>query len=395
MKNVLAAFDKFKGSLTAQEACEIATKAILATEPTANVISAPLTDGGEGFCKILTDAAKGKLIEVRTLDARFSEKPAHFGIVELDELPSGARKCLQLPEEARKIAVVEMAQASDLVSLPDNLRNPWEASSAGTGMLLREAANLEVDAILLGIGGSATNDIGLGALEALGAEFIDKEGVPIVRISPKDFDRLEEIDLISNLLPMPPILIACDVENPLLGEQGATKVFAPQKGLPENEHAPMEEALSQASILLCQASEKDSDALNLPGAGAAGGIGLGLHLVYGAVFLPGFELVSQWLNLDHFIRQVDLLLTGEGRFDQSSLLGKGPWALIQAGAKAGKQIHVHAGSVAHDIPAALPQNAIAKSITPENTPLEHAFIKAPDFLYQSILNTFLSPADKD
>ena len=393
MKNVLAAFDKFKGSLTAQEACEVAHKAILAFEPTANVVAAPLTDGGEGFSKILTDAASGKHIEVRTLDARFAEKPAHFGIVDLNQLPTDARETLHLPESARKIAVVEMAQASDLVSLPDELRNPWEASSIGTGLLLREAANLDVDAILLGIGGSATNDIGLGALEALGAEFFDAEGMPLLRLTPKDFDRLDQIDLSNNLLPMPTIRIACDVENPLLGEQGATKVFAPQKGLPSNEHEAMEAALEKASGLLCEASEKERDSLNLAGAGAAGGIGLGLHLVYGAEFLPGFDLVSQWLNLAHLIERVDLILTGEGSFDQSSLLGKGPWSLIQAGAKAGKRTHVYAGSVAQNIEAHLPQTAIAKGITPENTSLELAFAKAPEFLYQSILNTLQDLAD--
>ncbi len=393
MNNILAAFDKFKGSLTAQDACEIAKKAVSTAQPEANVVTAPLTDGGEGFCEILTRAVEGQLIEVRTLNARFVEKEAHIGLVEIHKLPAQAQATLNLSENAKKLAIVEMAQASDLVSLAEDQRNPWEASSAGTGTLIREAANREVDAILLGIGGSATNDIGLGALEAVGAEFIGDDGVPILRVSPKDFGKLDEIDLLSNLLPLPPIRIACDVENPLLGKQGATRVFAPQKGLPESEHTAMEEALRLASALLCQASEKEEHALNLPGAGAAGGIGLGLHLVYDAMFLPGFDLVAHWLDLANRIEKADILLTGEGSFDQSSLLGKGPWELVQLGTKVGKQVQIHAGRVADDVHDSLAGNVSAISITPEDVSQQEAFALAPDFLFQSVLNKFQSFSD--
>jgi glycerate kinase len=376
MKTVLAAFDKFRGSLTAQQACEIAGNAVREYFPEAKVLFAPLTDGGEGFCEILTNAAQGVLIEVRTLDSRFTEKPAHFGVVSMDNLTPKIREMLELPDSARKIAIVEMAQASDLASIPEDHRDPWSASSAGTGLLIREAANLAVDAILLGIGGSATNDLGLGALEALGTEFIDRDGVPVLRLT----------DIFSNQLPLPPIRIACDVNNPLLGERGATRIFALQKGLPESDFCPMEDSLEKAARLLCDATGKDMGCLKIPGAGAAGGIGLGLHMVYDARFLPGFELVSHWLELPQRISEADLILTGEGSFDKSSLDGKGPWSLVHQGVKAGNAVWVFAGQCTSGISEYLPNGVSLHCITPEGLSLPEAFRKAPVLLHNCILN---------
>ena len=386
MKQILAAFDKFKGSLAAQQACDIAGKAVRTRYPDAHVFTTPLTDGGEGFCEILTHAAEGEWIEVRTLNARFEEKLAHFGLVQMEKLPSAARETLLFEEKVRTVAIVEMAQASDLASLRPHQRNPWETSSVGTGLLLREAANIGADAILLGIGGSATNDLGLGALEALGTEYIGDDGVPILQISPKDFARLDEMDLLSNQLPLPPIRIACDVENTLLGDQGATAIFGPQKGLPEEQLQEMESAMIFVSKILCEATGKDLSILSTPGAGAAGGLGCGLMLAYDAKFLPGFDLVSQWLDLPAKIEHSDLLLTGEGSFDQSSLLGKGPWALVQQASRLGKKAQVFAGKVTPDILPKLPETVSAYSITPEDLPLTEAMKQADHLLHQTIVN---------
>jgi len=386
MKRILAAFDKFKGSLDAQQACDVTAKAVLSCYPDCQVTETPLTDGGEGFCEILTNAAQGRRIEVRTLNARFEEKPAHIGMVQMENLPSTARETLQLGDRVQNLAIVEMAQASDLAGLRLDQRDPWEASSAGTGLLLREAANIGADAILLGIGGSATNDMGMGALEALGTEYIGEDGVPILQMTPKDFARLDGVDLLSNQLPLPPIRIACDVENPLLGDQGATCIFGPQKGLRTEHLSEMESALILASEKLCEATGKDRSLLLTPGAGAAGGLGIGLMLAYDAEFLPGFDLVSQWLDLPAKIQDTDLLLTGEGSFDQSSLLGKGPWALVQQASRLRKPVQVHAGKVTAEILPKLPENVSAFSITPEDLPLAQAMEQADHLLHQSIVN---------
>ncbi len=391
-RKVLVAFDKFKGCMDAQEACQIASDAVLARFLPTQVTQCPLTDGGDGFCKILTEGADGDMVEVRVLDARHREKEAFFGVVPVENLPEGCREYLGLPEGARRIAVVEMAQASGLADLQEDLLDPWEASSVGTGLLLREAANFGVDAILLGIGGSATNDLGLGALEALGAEFYGEEGEFLSPVKPRLFTRLFEADLLSNQLPLPPLLVACDVQNPLLGPEGATTVFAPQKGLPLDQVAEMETALTHAASILCQETGKPESMLGQPGTGAAGGIGLGLMLAYETRFIPGFELVAQWFGLGEIIRDSDLVITGEGNFDESSLHGKAPWSLIGEAGKAGIPVQVYAGRVSDGIRDALPPHVSVHAITPAGLGIDAAIQQGPKLLKVSLfVNLSKSP----
>ena len=191
----------------------------------------PLTDGGEGFCEILTLALGGTLYPVRVLDARFREVSAYFGTVPIGNLADDARRLLGIEELDGKIAVIEMAQASGLEQLPASERNPWHTSTCGTGQLIREACQKEITHILLGIGGSATNDLGFGALEALGVEFFGEDG-PLPRIVPLEFPKLRRIDLESNLLPLPTIHVACDVANPLLGLMELRQYLHPRKDYP-------------------------------------------------------------------------------------------------------------------------------------------------------------------
>ena len=392
VRKVLVAFDKFKGCMDAHRACEVACDALFNRFMDVQVTASPLTDGGEGFCKILTEGVGGELVEVRVLDARHREKAAHFGMVPVENLPKGCIEMLNLPEGAEKLAVVEMAQGSGLAGLPDDLRDPWEASTIGTGLLLREAANIGADAILLGIGGSATNDLGLGALEALGTEFFDEEGQPLVRIAPKDFQQIAEIDLFSNQLPLPPLRIACDVQNPLLGPEGATPVFSPQKGLPEEGIQEMEEALCAAAHALLGVTGKPDALLEMSGAGAAGGTGLGLMLAYDAVFLPGFQLFSQWFALDEIIPSCDLILTGEGNFDESSLHGKAPWSLTEAAGKAGVPVQLYCGRVSESVRDGLPRHVSAHSISPDGLGIDAALKQGENLLKVSLfVNLSRSP----
>lgn len=370
--------------MDAHKACEIACDALFNRFMDVQATVCPLTDGGEGFCKILTEGGGGKLVEVRVLDARHSEKSAHFGMVPLENLPKGCIEMLNLPEGAQTLAIVEMAQGSGLVDIPDDLRDPWEASSIGTGLLLREAANIGADAILLGIGGSATNDLGLGALEALGTEFFDEEGLSLPKVTPKLFQKIVEVDLQGNQLPLPPLRIACDVQNPLLGPEGATAVFATQKGLPQDGIGEMESALSLAADLLCEATGTASGLLEVPGAGAAGGLGLGLKLAYDAEFLPGFGLYAQWFGLDETLSDCDLVITGEGNFDESSLHGKAPWALIEAAGEAGVPVQLYAGRVADEVREVLPGFVNAHSISPDGLGIKAALEQGQNLLKVSL-----------
>jgi glycerate kinase len=383
---VLVALDKFKDCLTASEACATVAQTILQLHSDWEVDICPLTDGGEGFCEILTRSAKGRLETTRVLDARFQEVRAQIGFVPKQNLPIETISLLCIPECTTTLAVVEMAQASGLQQLAPDRRDPWKASSCGTGQLLREVSMTGTGLVLLGIGGSATNDLGLGALEALGADYISTNGESITRITPAQFTEMAEIDLQSNLLPLPEIRIACDVDNPLLGPTGATATYGRQKGMLEGDFSVLEQAIANAAHLLCESTENDASKLENSGAGAAGGVGIGLQLAYGAKFIPGFQLVASWLQLGEKIREADLVLTGEGRMDESSLHGKGPWAVIQDAVSAGKPVQVYAGSLSEKALDALPEGVQAQAITPENMPIEKALMEGNQLLQTSVKN---------
>jgi glycerate kinase len=245
------------------------------------------------------------------------------------------------------------------------------------GELIRIAVAEDADAILLGIGGSATSDLGLGALEALGLEFC-----PSAQITPAQWSAVEQIKGKIEL-DVPPIYIACDVDNPLLGARGAAAVYGPQKGLTFGEIEPFDDASARVAKLLCQFFKQPESRLKVPGSGAAGGIGFGLNVAFDSEYVPGFELVTAWLDLATKIQEADLVLTGEGKFDQSSLAGKGPYALLAAAYSSDTNAILLAGLAQEDAAQTVrdrfPGTAVY-SITPEGTPLPEALKSAPDLL---------------
>jgi glycerate kinase len=235
--------------------------------------------------------------------------------------------------------------------------------------LIRTASELGAGAVLLGIGGSATHDLGLGALSALGFEFRGADGAKIRPPVPAQWPRLTRIE--GALYPsIPPIRIACDVSNPLLGPRGAAAVYAPQKGLLPEDFERLEAATARMAALLIAASGASPNLPKLPGAGAAGGISFGLMAAAGALVLPGFELVSAWLNLEARVASADLVVTGEGRFDESSSEGKGPGAVAAQARRLGRPAHVFAGEIRGKSAAHL------HAITPEGMPLDRALREA-------------------
>jgi len=357
---VLLAFDKFKHALSAGAACHAAAAAIREAFPNAHIDEAPLADGGEGFCEILTHAAQGKLHQHKVSGPRLKPVEAHYGEVDLAHVPKAARDLADLPDHGQ-LAIVELAQASGLQLLEPAERDPWHATTFGTGELIGLAANRHARAILLGLGGAATNDLGLGALEALGLEFRDLQGAPLHKISPAKFADVAR--LAGEPWPhIPDLRIACDVRNTLLGPNGATAMYAPQKGLLAEDHAKMEKTLGAMAKKLCAHFDQPKTIMMEPGTGASGGTGFGLKVACAAKLVLGFDLISAWLRLDERVRAADLIITGEGRFDQGSLSGKAAGALTELALKHHKKLIVIAGQVDESSAATLRSRAPAGKV---------------------------------
>ncbi|HTT56128.1 MAG TPA: glycerate kinase [Opitutaceae bacterium] len=379
---VLVGFDKFKDSLSAPQACQAAAGALRRRHPDWRIDLCPLTDGGDGFAALLTEAAGGRLVTVPVTGPRGGLVEAGLGLVAEAQIPAAARRLLSSPgaTPARSVAVLEMAAASGLALLPPALRDPWQTSTYGTGQLIRAAAELGAAAILLGVGGSATNDLGLGALAALGLEFRGAGGGLVRPPVPAAWAGIGRVDG-GTFAAIPPIHIACDVTNPLLGPQGAAAIYGPQKGLQPADLARLEEAAERMAGLLCAHCGQPRACADVPGAGAAGGLPFGLVVGARARLVPGFALVAAWLDLEARIAAADLVITGEGRFDPSSLAGKGPGTVAAAASRAGKPVHVFAGAI-RDAPARPGWQLHA--VTPPDYPWEQAQREAAALLARSV-----------
>lgn len=306
MKIVIAP-DSFKESLTALEVAQSIEKGFRKVYPEADYHLIPMADGGEGTVQSLVDALKGELVKAEVLAPLGNTIKAEFGI-------SGDKKT----------AIIEMAAASGLHLVPMDKRNPRKTSSYGTGELIKAALDLGVKKIILGIGGSATNDAGSGMLAALGVKFLDKDNNAFIPQGGEALYAVEKVDL-SDLDPRlseVEIEVACDVNNPLCGERGASATFAPQKGAdPE-----MVEFLDKALLHFSQIVERDLS-LNIrdsAGCGAAGGMGGGLKILPKVQLRAGVEIVINSVNLAQAVQDADLVITGEGRMDSQSINGKTP-----------------------------------------------------------------------
>jgi glycerate kinase len=379
---VLVAFDKFKDSMSAHSACAAAAGAVARDHPGWSTDACPLTDGGEGFAEILTRAAGGATVALDVSGPRGGRVGAALGLVSMDHIPIPGRALLVAAgaREGGRVGVVDMASASGLALLAPWLRDPLLATSAGTGELLAAAARSGVDTILLGVGGSATHDLGLGALGALGLRFLGDGGADLGSLVPAAWPGLRRITG-SLTLALPPVLIACDVDNPLLGPRGALTVYGPQKGLDPAGAEGLERETARVASLMLDHFGKPAALVDRPGAGAAGGTAFGLMAGLGASLVPGFRLVSSWLDLDRRLDAADLVLTGEGRFDESSLSGKGPGAVARRALERGRRVHVFAGEVAlrREIPG-----ISVHPVTPGGMALPEALRQAPALLAEAV-----------
>jgi glycerate kinase len=300
--NVLIAPDKFKGTLTAQAAAQAIARGWRKARPADSLTLRPISDGGDGFGATLGNLLCAKFRTIKTVDA------AHR--------PCRARWWW---EPKTKTAVIESANIIGLAMLPAQKFHPFALDTYGLGAVIRAAQSAGARRCLIGIGGSATNDAGFGLARALGWKFLDRDGHEILR-----WTALRELETISppkRRRWFPELIVAVDVQNPLLGLRGATHVFGPQKGLRTADCKPAETNLRR----LARIFEKQfgGNLTNHPGYGAAGGLGFGLAAFLGARLEPGFDLFARIANLDRHLRAADLVITGEGRIDRSTLMGKG------------------------------------------------------------------------
>ena len=330
MKKVVIAMDSLKGSMTSLEAGTVIQEAIHMVQKETEVVVKPLADGGEGTTEALIEGLHGERIEKIVTGPLKEPVMAVYGWI-----------------EESKTAIMEMASAAGIVLLKEEERNPWEATTYGVGELIKDAVLRGAKKIILGIGGSATNDGGIGMLQALGYEFLNQEGNPVGE-GAKVLSEIQTIEKKKDaiLLEHCQIEVACDVNNPLCGENGATYVFGPQKGVKMEERETIDRAMSHFADVT--ETFLGVDQREIKGAGAAGGLGFALVAYLQATLRSGIDLVLEAVNLEGALQGADLVVTGEGRLDHQTAMGKAPIGVAKLAKKHGIKVIAFAGSVTKD-----------------------------------------------
>ena len=298
--NILIAPDKFKGSLSALEVCLAIEQGIHSMTPDANTIIHPLADGGEASLEIMKQYMTWNKIKVKTVNPIGQEINSHY-------------------YRDDNIAFIELASASGLKLISKIDQNPMNTSTLGTGIMMRHAINAGCETINLFLGGSATNDGGIGIAAALGYRFYDRNGEEVYPCG-KNLIHISDINDSQRISKSIKITCYYDVSNPLLGNNGASKIYAEQKGAQENEILFLEKGLIHYSQLI--KSKYDIDITTIKSGGAAGGVAAGMYALCGAVLKPGLNSIMQWTDFESKLSQADLIITGEGQLDKQTLEGK-------------------------------------------------------------------------
>jgi len=329
MKVVIAP-DSFKESLSACEVAEQIAAGFREIFPAADYVVMPLADGGEGTVQAMVAATGGRVVPISVTGPLGTAVDAFYGVT-----------------GDGRTAIIEMAAASGLMLVPPEKRNPLITTSYGTGELIRAALTAGVSRIIVGIGGSATNDGGAGMLRALGMKLLDREGWDLEG-GGGGLDRLNRIDAagLDQRLSEAILDVACDVKNPLLGENGASKVFGPQKGATPDMVAKLDANLAHYAAVISR--DLGTEVALVPGSGAAGGMGAAL-LALGGHLRPGIEIVLDAVGFEGIIRDADLIVTGEGRMDSQTVSGKTPHGVARIAKRLGKPVIAIAGSLATDV----------------------------------------------
>jgi glycerate 2-kinase len=323
---ILIAPDKFKGALSAREVADSIAAGLRDVLPDAKIDIAPMADGGEGTAEVISQALGAWWVNCKAHDPLNREIEARYGWI-----------------ENQKLAVMEMSEAAGMRRLRPNEYDDVDlATTFGVGEMILDAAKRGAQQIIIGLGGSATNDGGSGMARALGFRFFGKE---------EDKKRVSDLIELGRIekpkdLKLPGIVAAVDVRNPLLGENGATRVFGPQKGATPDQIKILERALAKLADVV--AEQFGLDHRDKPGAGAAGGLGFGLMSFCGATIREGFEVVAESIGLESKMKEVDLVITGEGSLDRQTLEGKTPSGVARLARKLGKRVFAMVGRATED-----------------------------------------------
>jgi len=339
---ILIAPDKFKGTLNAREVAQNIAKGLLDVVPDAQIEVVPLADGGEGTAEAICDVRGCSWLECKAHDPLGREIDARYGWIDQENL-----------------AVMEMSEAAGMRRVSGSERDPVRATTFGVGEMILDAIKRGANEIIVGLGGSATNDGGFGMARALGYRFFssisigeylvarlrgEKASTPQLTGPVTELRTLERIEKPKHL-SLPRIMAAADVRNPLLGENGATQVFGPQKGGTPEQIRNLELALSRLADIVPETIGSDHTDTVKPGAGAAGGLGFGLLSFCGATIRPGFEVVAEAVRLEEKMKDADLVITGEGSLDRQTLEGKTPVGVARLARKLGKRVFAIVGRI--------------------------------------------------
>lgn len=327
---VVVAIDSFKGSMSSLEAGEAISNGIKKAHKDAEVEIRPLADGGEGTVEALSIGMGGRLVNVDVTGPVGRKVSAVYGIV-----------------DSSKTAIIEMSQAAGITLVSGNENNPLYTTTFGVGELIKDAINKGCRHFVVGIGGSATNDCGIGMLQALGYEFLDKEGnqVGFGASGVRDIVSIRDENVIKELSECY-FRVACDVNNPLCGELGCSAIYGPQKGATKEMVADMDGWLKNYSKIV---KEKYPDAdSEYPGTGAAGGLGYAFFNFTNSKLESGIKIVLDETKLEEYVKDADIVVTGEGRLDHQTVMGKAPVGVANIAKKYNKKVIAFSGSVTED-----------------------------------------------
>ena len=366
---ILVAPDSYKGSLPSVKVSEVMTRAVKAAFPGSQVVQNPLSDGGEGLTEALLYAVGGRKIKVSVHDPLMRPITSFYGLI-----------------DDGKTAIIEMSAASGLELLEPGELNPLITSSYGTGELIRATLDQHCKKIIIGAGGSATVDGGIGAVQALGGRFVDEKGYELLP-GGGQLNRLFAIDLksLDKRLKKVKILIASDVTNPLTGKEGAAAVYAPQKGATPEMADILEKNLEHLAEIVKK--QLDTDMAAMKYGGAAGGLVAGLVTFLHAKAMGGFDLVKKITRLDKKIQEADLVFTGEGKTDRQTLFGKAPYALARLSSRFHVPVIDFTGWYdATDNPSLEKTFTAIVPIHPYPMTLEEAFAKTEKHLSMAVIS---------
>ena len=361
----LIAVDKFKGSLPALAVAEAIAAGMRTGGVEWEVDLCPIADGGEGTVEAIVGALGGEWAQVESVDALGRGVQARYGIV------SG--------RDGVREAVMEMSAVSGLALVLDAPLSPTVASTFGTGVMMREAMGRGVGRVRIGIGGSATNDGGMGMAVALGYRFLNAAG-ETVKSLPESFEEVMRIERPLDGMRFPEVVVACDVDNPLLGVRGATRVYGGQKGVVDQGF--FEGRLERLAELVRR--DLGVDPREVAGAGAAGGLGFGLMAFCGARLVGGFEMVAEAVRLEERMARADVVITGEGRLDAQTLCGKGPVGVARMARGLGKRVVGIAGGVERGVGLEA-EFDVLEATKPEGMPLAEAMARGAGLIEDSVV----------